>query len=178
MPSLLWAGSMSELLLPGRPKEVLDRTIGTLALSDHIGLILAKPTHQMAAYINAQRTIVQRRWRTKFWLGFSAEDQTWFDLRWPPMRNLAQRGWLVFVSIAPMLGPVILPQDFLTMARWVICSGEEGPQEHVRYMKHTWPRAVRDQCAAARLPFFMRQMAGKKPIPPDLLIRQFPLWPR
>ena len=29
------------------------------------------------------------------------------------MRPLAEAGYLVFVSIAPMLGPVTLPADFL-----------------------------------------------------------------
>ena len=36
---------------------------------------------------------------------------------------------------------------------------------------------MRDQCLAANvsLPFFMKQMSGKKPIPPDLSrYRQFP----
>jgi len=176
MPSLLWAASMSELFLPGRPRSILDRTIGTLAISPHIGLILAKPVRQMVAYIDGQLASVQQRWREKLWLGFSAENQVWFDLRWPPMRELAQRSWVVFVSIAPMLGPVRLPDDFLALARWVICSGEEGLQEHLHYMEHAWPLAVRDQCAAAGIPFFMKQMAGEKPIPPALLVREFPAW--
>jgi protein gp37 len=37
-----------------------------------------------------------------------------------------------------------------------------------------WVRAVRDQCKAAGIPFFMKQMAKGAPIPPDLQIRQFP----
>jgi protein gp37 len=184
MPSLLWAGDMSELFLPGRPQAVLDRTISRLAWPDHIiGLILVKPVRRMVAYINAQPASVQQRWREKLWLGFSAENQAWFDLRWSAMRELAQRGWFVFVSIAPMLGPVTLPDDFLGLARWVICSGEQGPREHVRYMPPSWARAVRDQCIDADVPFFMKQMSGKRPIPPDLQkfrqfpqVREFPAW--
>lgn len=174
MPSLLWACATSELFLPGRP---IDRTIGTLVISPHIGLILTKLPSQMVPYITAQPAISQQRWRKKLWLGFSAEDQFFFDKRWPLMRPLAEQGWLVFVSIAPMIGPVRLPDDFLKLGRWVICSGEEGPNRYVRPMNHAWPRAVRDQCAAAGIPFFLKQMAGKKPIPPDLLVpREFPAW--
>jgi protein gp37 len=167
---------MSELFLPERSKEVLDRTIGTLAMSRHHVLILTKLPEQMAAYFNAQPTIIQQRWRKKFLLGFSAENQEWFDRRWPPMRALAQQGWYIFVSIAPMIGTVKLPIDLLTLGKrtWVICSGEQGPSAHVRYMSSTWARGVRDQCADFDVPFFLKQMSGEKPIPPDLFIREFP----
>jgi hypothetical protein len=33
---------------------------------------------------------------------------------------------------------------------------------------------LRDQCRAAGVPFFMKGMSHDRPIPPDLLIRQFP----
>jgi protein gp37 len=174
MPSLLWASDMAELFLPGRGREDIDRTIGTLVISRHIGLILTKQPEAMVKYILSQPEFSLQRWRAKLWLGFSAEDQRWFDERWPPMRMLAERGFLVFVSIAPMLAPVRLSDDFLTQARWVIVGGEQGLQHHVRAMRPGWARGLRDQCAAAGIPFFMKQMAGKRPIPPDLCIREFP----
>jgi protein gp37 len=124
---------------------------------------------RLVAYINAQPAIVQQHYRRKLWLGFSAENQYWFDKRWPPMRQLAEAGWFIFVSIAPMIGPVTLPADFLALARWVICSGEQGRRDHVRYMSPDWPRAVRDQCVAARVPYFFKQMSGGRPIVWDLL---------
>jgi protein gp37 len=145
-PSLLWAGDMAELFLPGRPKWVIDRTINRLVMSDHIGLILTKLPHRMAAYFNALPEVAQQHCREKLWLGFSAENQVWFDLRWPPMRQLAERGWFVFVSIAPMIGPIHLPSDFQKLAKWTICSGEQGLRQHVRYMSPRWARHIRDQC--------------------------------
>lgn len=169
-PSLLWVADMADLFLPGRRKEDIDRTIGTLVISPNIGLILTKHPGDMVAYILSQPAISQPRWRSKLWVGFSAERQQEFDQRWPPMRQLAERGWVTFVSIAPMIGPVRLPDDF--GGQWVIVSGEQG--KHVREMKPTWARAVRDQCAAAGIAFFMKQMSGKRPIPPDLQVRQFP----
>jgi hypothetical protein len=50
----------------------------------------------------------------------AGESNAWrlADLRWPPMRDLAQRGWTVFVSIAPMIGSVRLPDDFLELGSW------------------------------------------------------------
>lgn len=55
---------------------------------------------------------------------------------------------------------------------WVICGGESGPG--YRPMDTDWARELRDQCAAAGVPLFMKQCAGKKPIPDDLMIREFP----
>jgi protein gp37 len=172
-PSLLWAGSMCEIFHPKREKAILDLIVGTLACSPHFGLLLTKQPRRMAAYFNAQPTDIQQRWRRKLLLGFSAENQAWFDVRWPPMRELAQQGWFIFVSIAPMLGPVRLPDDFRALGErcWVICSGEEG--KDARWMNPDWARHVRDQCAAG-IPFFMKQMSGKRPIPDDLFIRQPP----
>lgn len=38
---------------------------------------------------------------------------------------------------------------------WVIVGGESGP--HARPMHPDWARSLRDQCAAARAPFFFKQ---------------------
>jgi protein gp37 len=145
-----------------------------IALSNHIGQLLTKRPHRMAAYFSTLPSGTQQRWRQKLWLGFSAERQQEFDERWPHMRKLAERGWTVFASVAPMLAPVRLPPDFLAYGDriQVICSGEQG--RGARFMDLDWARAVRDQCAAAGVPFFFLQCAGRQPIPHDLFVRQFP----
>jgi len=38
---------------------------------------------------------------------------------------------------------------------WVICGGESGP--HARPMHPDWARSLRDQCAAAGVPFLFKQ---------------------
>jgi hypothetical protein len=65
----------------------------------------------MTAYFAAQSPRTVRLWQPKLWLGFSAENQEWFDRRWADMHRLAEAGWFVFLSIAPMLEPVTLPED-------------------------------------------------------------------
>ena len=55
---------------------------------------------------------------------------------------------------------------------WVIAGGESGPGH--RPMDPAWAEGLRDQCAAAGVPFFFKQMAGKTEIPKSLMIRQFP----
>ncbi len=55
---------------------------------------------------------------------------------------------------------------------WIICGGESG--HHKRPFNPEWARQLRDECKSARVPFFMKQMDKIKPIPDDLLIREFP----
>jgi protein gp37 len=166
---------MSDVFHEDRPQSVIDQVVATMVASQHIGLFITKRPKRMAAYFKSAgaRAFVQRR-REKLWLGFSAERQQEFDQRWPYMRQLAECGFIVFVSVAPMLAPVTLPRDFLKHGErmWCICSGEEG--KNCRHMNPDWARALRDQCAASGVPFFMLQMTGRKPIPADLFVRQFP----
>jgi protein gp37 len=74
-----------------------------------------------------------------------------------------------FCSIEPMLSPVILD---CYAPDWIICGGESG--RGAREMKPEWARHLRDGSRRFGRAFFMKQMTGKTPIPPDLMIRQFP----
>ena len=62
---------------------------------------------------------------------------------------------------------------------WIVVGGESG--KGAREMHPDWPRGVRDQCIAANVPFFMKQMGGHpnkraklEDIPKDLRIRELP----
>ena len=175
-PSLMFVGDMADVFIEGRSNKIITRICATIAASDHIGLLLTKRTARMAEYFTTLDPRTVRQWQPKLWLGFSAENQQWFDHRWTDIRPLADAGWFVFVSIAPMLGPVTLPADFLALGPcvWVIVAGEQGPHARCRDMDPRWARVVRDQCKATGIPFFMKQMAKGAPISPDLQIRQFP----
>jgi protein gp37 len=172
-PSLIFIEDMAELFLEGRDIAIIDEVMTTMVASEHIGLVVGKCVDRIARYFTGKE-----RWQSKLWLIFSAENQARFDERWPYMRELAQRGWLVGVSIVPMIAPVWLPDDSLSLIRWVIVNGEEGPHQLVRDTHPDWMRAVRDQCVPAGIPFFVRGMRDQDLIPPDLAIfRQFPRWP-
>jgi protein gp37 len=176
-PSLIYVGMMGDLFVTGRPTAIIDRVVATVALSDHIGLLCSRYTANMAAYIAQQDPDTVERWKRNIWLGFSAEDQPNFYERWSDMRALAAQGWTVLCSLAPLIGPVRLPEDYLQSASWTIVCGEQGPHSRCRPMEVDWARNVRDQCQD-RMPFFMRRMAKNAPIPPDLWIREFPEYPR
>lgn len=135
------------------------------------------------------------------WLGVSAEDQARADERIPLL--LQTPAAVRFVSLEPLLGPITLwgdngegmvrgpgvkisggvtpgtpdnpPEgydDSQPWLDWVIVGGESGP--NARLMQQWWARSLLDQCAAADVPFFMKQMTKKAPIPDDLMVRQFP----
>ena len=59
------------------------------------------------------------------------------------------------LSMEPLLGPVILRQEWLTHLDWVIVGGESGSQ--ARPLHPDWPRSIRDQCAAFDVPFLFKQ---------------------
>lgn len=102
------------------------------------------------------------------WLGVSVEDQVRADERIPDL--LATPAAVRFLSCEPLLGPVDLdcPRiDWMEHPEgngirgdrlcydWVICGGESGPG--ARPMHPDWARSLRDQCAAAGVPFFFKQ---------------------
>jgi protein gp37 len=175
-PSLIFVVSMGDLFLEGRPDALIDRTLSTIAAGPHVGLVLSKRPRRMRKYFTALSLSEIERWQRRMWLGFSVENQEWFDKRWRHMHHLASAGWTVFCSISPMLGPVTLPPDFLALGSrgWVIVAGEEGRHEDCRDMPADWLRDVRDQCKAAGVPLFVKQMSRRKPVRPDLFSCEFP----
>lgn len=118
-------------------------------------------------------------WPSNVWLGTSCEDQATADARIPHL--LATPAAVRFVSAEPLLGPIRLRKlklkpglwldartgahegtavncplpPMLPALDWVIAGGESGP--HARPMHPDWPRALRDQCAEAWVPFFFKQ---------------------
>lgn len=112
------------------------------------------------------------------WLGCSVENQEQADKRIPHLLKCPAA--VRFLSCEPLLGPVDLykaipipiePEDVdnLGPAGWSICpktlggaqvdwtivGGESGPG--ARPMHPDWVRSIRDQCVAARVPFFFKQ---------------------
>lgn len=106
------------------------------------------------------------------WLGTTAEDQERFDRRWHVLAKVPAA--VHFISYEPAIGPLVLPSAWsgIPMPDWIICGGESG--HGARMMNPEWARNLRDVCTATNIAFFMKQMTGKKPIPPDLMVRQFP----
>lgn len=122
---------------------------------------------------------------SNLWIGVSVEDQATADERIPLLLQIPAA--VRFLSCEPLLGRLSLLQskriyisekyksdpDFkakadrceLTVLKgndreyigpdWVICGGESGHK--ARPMHPDWARSLRDQCAAAGVPFFFKQ---------------------
>jgi protein gp37 len=113
---------------------------------------------------------------TQVWLGVSVEDQARADERIPDL--LATPAAVRWLSCEPLLGPVDLTRiepphctwlDALegrehigpavveadAKLDWIVAGGESGPGS--RPMHPDWARSLRDQCAAAGVPFFFKQ---------------------
>lgn len=99
------------------------------------------------------------------WLGASIVNQEEADRDIPKL--LAMPARVRFLSMEPLLGPVSFeglfanPHDLrdgtnaLEALDWVIVGGESGPK--ARPMHYDWASSLRDQCAAAGVPFLFKQ---------------------
>jgi protein gp37 len=105
------------------------------------------------------------------WTGTSVENQRTADYRINHLRQLRGFNGRLWLSVEPMLERIIL-KEWLPFLDFVVVGGESGPGH--RPMRLSWARRLRYECAEAEVPFFFKQTAGKKEIPDDLMIRQFP----
>jgi protein gp37 len=103
------------------------------------------------------------------WLGTTCEDQANYDRRWPILRAIPAA--IHFISYEPAIGPLQL-HNGAEQPDWLICGGESG--KGYREMPEEWAQSIRHECGVAGVYFFMKQMAGLKPIPEGLMLRQFP----
>lgn len=108
-------------------------------------------------------------------LGFSAENQPYFDARWKFMKELADIGWLIWVSYEPALGPLNASKALSQGLKFVVCGGESGPGS--RPMHPDWARGVRDQCLAYGVPFHFKQHGEWTPYTPAGKVRDQFKWP-
>jgi protein gp37 len=125
------------------------------------------------------------------WIGVTVENQEQADKRIPLLLQVPAK--VRFVSCEPLLGPITLTElHYKNMVavnalnglagfprpwsptnqklNWVIAGGESGP--HARPMHPAWARLLRDQCAAAGVPFLFKQW-GKWCQPEQLPIETY-----
>jgi len=168
---------MGDLFHPKIPARFIVDVLEVMAACPRYTFqVLTKRPERMAALLFGE--VGGNDYLPNVWLGFSAENQETFDERWAYMRPLAEAGWVVWASLEPLLSCIILSDDYLRLSQWTVAGGESGPG--ARPTDDLWFRLVRDQCEAAGVKFFMKQITqnGRKvPFgswPSDLQIRQFP----
>jgi protein gp37 len=82
------------------------------------------------------------------WIGVTAENQARYDERVPILMSIPAK--VRFVSIEPMLGPVLTVLH--PKPEWIIAGPENG--SGARPCNPKWIEDVKDQCEFGRIPFF------------------------
>lgn len=160
-PRRIFVCSMSDLFHP----DVTDAQI-----RDVLAVAAEAKRHTFQLLTKRPERLAQFSYAPNIWAGTTVEDQTAADARTPLLRGVGAA--VRFLSCEPLLEPLALD---LAGISWVIVGGEATkPYSRARPMDPDWARDIRDQCAAAGVAFFMKQMTNDGPIPDDLRIRQYP----
>jgi len=178
-PTMYFVNSMSDLFHKAVPEDFIDQVFAVMAsCPQHIFQVLTKRADRMAEYmcnpyrldliydqwysVNDQSACAEAWPLPNVWLGTSVENQ---DVAAARLGHLASVPAVVkFVSAEPLLGnlnilrwlgnrPDMVPQHGIN---WVIAGAESG--HGARPMSLDWVRDLRDQCQAAAVPFFFKQM--------------------
>ncbi len=148
--------------------DVFDNQVPDEWRTDLWKLILATPDIDWLLLTkrpqNIEKMLPKLAWHAikgHVWLGTTVEDQKHAALNIPHLldHDCAVR----FISAEPLLGPLAIENYLLDYPiegradrlNWVIAGGESGPQ--ARPSSIQWYRALRDQCAAAGVPFLFKQ---------------------
>ena len=180
-PRKVFVNSMSDLFHPDVPLVFIARVFAIMGVcyqhtfqiltkrADRMATLLDLPEFRANVHLERLRIIngdaVADAWRPdgnenrdwplrNVWLGVSVENQNAADERQAPMEQLAELGWMTWVSYEPALGPVDWA-PWMSFLSWAVCGGESGPD--ARPMHPELARSLRDQCAAAGVPFLHKQ---------------------
>jgi protein gp37 len=147
-PRRVFVNSMSDLFHPDVPDDYIFRVFDTMNLASiHQFQVLTKRPERV---LPLDRNLP---WTSNIWMGTSVEDASYTDrIELLRLTSAATK----FLSLEPLLGP--LPGLRLSGIHWVIVGGESGPD--ARPMEREWVVDLREQCRAAKVPFFFKQWGG------------------
>ena len=152
-PKLVFVNSMSDLFQDGVPDgyiELVARVMGTAKW--HTYQVLTKRAERLREILNQKLRPAAAL--GNIWWGVSVEDRKYGLPRIKHLQSTPAR--IRFLSIEPLLED--LGEFDLSGINWVIVGGESGPG--ARPMKREWVISIRNQCRAARVPFFFKQWGG------------------
>lgn len=147
-PQMVFVNSMSDLFHEEVPAEFIMRVFDVMRRAHwHRFQVLTKRSERLR---DLGPSI---DWPANVWMGVSVERAD-YAYRADDLRQVGAS--VRFLSLEPLLGP--LPALDLRGIHWVIVGGESGPG--ARPMEEKWVLDIRDQCHAARVPFFFKQWGG------------------
>jgi len=213
-PRKIFVNSMSDLFHAEIPSPFIAEVFAVMAAAhQHTFQVLTKRHARMRSLLNddgfAQAVNTAYNclpsdvpsWRgyqwplPNVWLGVSAEDQHWADIRIPVL--LDTRAAVRWVSAEPLLGTVdftccdgtdALGPDWIgspaggtgaphALLDWIVCGGESGPDH--REMNVAWVKDIARQCEHSDVPIWVKQDSAFRDgqqgrIPDELWIHEFP----
>lgn len=218
-PRRIFVNSLADLFHDDVPEQIIVEAFAVMALTArHTYQVLTKRPARMRSVLSSPdfRERVQRAALTRagdkapwlvepwwplsnVWLGVSAEDQKWADIRIPIL--LTTPAAVRWISAEPLLGPIDLTRITYTEGGgthldvvngrhgvpdlwvadgkridWLVVGGESG--KNARPMFPDWARSLRDQCVTAGVPFFYKQTGEWMDLTPGIApgreIRAYP----
>ena len=178
-PALVFCASLADVF-EDRPDldEPRRRLFDLIEQTPHLvwQMLTKRPEHAFRlAWLAGWRDV----WPENVWIGTTVEDQQRCDERLPALIEIPAR--VRFLSCEPLLGAVDLTPWISHwhsgFVHWVIVGGESGPGHRPLDVDHA--RSLVEQCEAAAVPVFFKQVGGPRPTSGgDLLdgrrIKQFP----
>jgi protein gp37 len=188
-PRKVFVNSMSDLFHEDVPDSFIYQVLAVMALAPHhtFQVLTKRPERQyqilsdpstyervVAAMDMPDRLPRGRRFPRvpeawplpHVWLGISAENQAFLDLRLPLLLETpaVQR----FVSAEPLLGGMDIAKHRPGANRlWVIVGGESGA--NARPCHVTWIRSIVRQCQESDTPVFVKQLGAVPLVPAERL---------
>lgn len=140
---------MGDLFHDDVSDDVLNEIDYRVWNNDNQWFFLSKRTSRMAAWHG-----VCYHSPNSFW-GATCENQARLDERLPALLKINGNTWL---SLEPLLGPIVLPEEALKWLSWVVVGAESGPGR--RPCNVGWVESLIRQCVKAEVPVFYKQGPG------------------
>ncbi|MCX5674593.1 MAG: phage Gp37/Gp68 family protein [Planctomycetota bacterium] len=147
-PQMIFVNSMSDLFHEDVPLDFIQKVFDVMRRADwHTYQVLTKRSERLLELDPVLS------WLPHIWMGVTVESAD-YTYRMDHLRRT--RAAVKFLSLEPLLGPI--PSLDLKSIDWVVVGGESGPG--ARPMDPAWVTGIRDQCLAAKVPFFFKQWGG------------------
>jgi protein gp37 len=177
----VFCASMADVMDDEAPEGARERLWNLIDQTPWlIWQLLTKRPHRYERYLPA----TEFKWNN-VWYGTTAENQEFYDVRFPIVKDIAiRRGGVDWISYEPAIGPLSIVQSPLSgfyynlPPDWIIFGGESGNGR--RGCDPEWAASLLKECREHGVSFFMKQMGGRTPadgkaaIPAHLMVQEFP----
>ncbi|HWZ96263.1 MAG TPA: phage Gp37/Gp68 family protein [Candidatus Dormibacteraeota bacterium] len=152
---MIFVNSMSDLFHDSVSADYIEKVAKVMAMANwHTFQVLTKRSVRLKRLLSTTLRPFARL--PHIWWGVSVEDRKYGVPRISDLRSSPAS--VRFLSVEPLLEDI--GKLNLEGISWVIVGGESGSR--ARPLKEEWVVSVRDQCKAAKVPFFFKQWGGRQ----------------